>query len=310
MNKGLIVIVGPTAAGKTSVSLSIAKQFRGEIVSGDSMQVYQEMDIGTAKVSKKEQAGIPHHLIDVCRPDKLFSVDDYKQIADQAISDIHQREAVPILVGGTGLYIESVVFGYLMPETPENPTYRMELERWAELNGNIALHQRLEAVDPIAALRIHPNNRRRVIRALEVFQQTGVPFSSQKLKKKPNYHPVVWIGVTMPRELLYDRINHRVDEMMDMGWLEEVAKLRKKGYHLSETAEKAIGYRELFQVLDHKLTLEEAIHKIKQQTRKYAKRQLTWFRRISMIKWFDMTQANALKEIQHWTAGEFNTGRE
>jgi tRNA dimethylallyltransferase len=302
----LLVIVGPTAVGKTALSVRLAQLFSGEILSGDSTQVYRGMDIGTAKVTPDEQQDIPHHLIDICNPDENFSVSQFQELATQTIAAIHKRNHLPILVGGTGLYVEAVVYGYHIPKSGQQPQLREQLEK----EDAYALHARLEAVDPLSAARIHPHNRRRVIRALEVYLQTGRPFSAQTNRRKPRYKRVLWLGLTMPRSLLYQRINQRVEEMLAQGWLDEVEKLQKQGYHTEYQSMRAIGYRELAQVLAGEMTLQEAIPKIQQATRKYAKRQLTWFRRIKEIRWFDRTQPGVEKEIEHWIAGECNAYRE
>lgn len=302
----LLVIVGPTAVGKTALSVHLAKLFSGEILSCDSTQVYRGMNIGTAKVTPDEQQGIPHHLLDICNPDENFSVSQYQKLATQTIAAIQQRGHLPILVGGTGLYVEAVVYGYHIPKSGQKPELREALEK----EDSYALHTRLKTVDPLSAARIHPHNRKRVIRALEVYLQTGRPFSAQTNRRKPRYKRVLWLGLTMPRSLLYQRVNQRVEEMIAHGWLDEVKMLLKQGYHTELQSMHAIGYRELAQVLTGHMTLREAIPKIQQATRKYAKRQLTWFRRIKEIHWFDRTQPGVEKEIEHWIAGECNAYRE
>lgn len=302
----LLVIVGPTAVGKTALSVRLAQLFSGEILSGDSTQVYRGMDIGTAKVTSDEQQGIPHHLINICDPNENFSVSQYQELATQTIAAIQKRNHLPILVGGTGLYVEAVVYGYHIPNSGQNPKLREELEK----EDSYALYMRLRDIDPLAADRIHPHNRQRMIRALEVYLQTGRPFSAQTNRRKPRYKRVLWLGLTMPRPLLYQRINQRVEEMMAQGWMDEVDKLLNQGYHTELQSMRAIGYRELAQVLAGEMTLQEAIPKIQQATRKYAKRQLTWFRRIKEIHWFDRTQPGVEKEIEHWIAGECNAYRE
>jgi tRNA dimethylallyltransferase len=309
MSGPLLVIVGPTAVGKTSLSLSMARGFRGEIVSGDSMQVYRHMDIGTAKVTAQERAQIPHHLIDIVDPDYPFSVEEYQRLAREAIEDIHRRGRLPILVGGTGLYIQSVTHGYLLPGVEGNPELRNALHRFADEEGNEKLWEKLRAVDPETAGRLHPNDRRRIIRALEVYEATGVPFSKLQRKVSPRYD-MLWIGLTMPRQRLYERINRRVDRMLEEGLVEEVEVLRKKGYHRDLTSMQALGYKEIMMYLDGEISLEEAVDAIKRGTRKYAKRQLSWFRRLPEVHWFDVSEPESAEEIWGLAAGKFPAYKE
>lgn len=309
MNPDLLVIIGPTAVGKTALSLRLAEEFRGEIISGDSMQVYRGMDIGTAKASEEERARIPHHLIDIIDPDVPFSVQEFQQLAREKIEEIYRRDHLPMLVGGTGLYVEAVTHGYDLPRVPENTELRQELRRLAEQHGNEALHQRLREADPETAQKLHPNDRKRIIRALEVYHVTGKPFSQMVGKRETPYH-LLWIGLTMPRELLYDRINQRVDQMVSRGLVEEVKRLKEKGYHRGLTSMQAIGYKEIMSYLEGEMTLSEAIDLIKKGTRKFAKRQLSWFRRIPEIRWFDVTEEQSFEEIQRLVAGKFPHYRE
>jgi tRNA dimethylallyltransferase len=305
----LLVIVGPTAVGKTALSLDLAKTFDGEIISGDSMQVYRDMDIGTAKVSPEEQKEVPHHMIDLIDPDTPFSVQEFQKLARQKIAEISARGRLPMLVGGTGLYIEAVTHDYDLPHVPENPGLRDELRGLAESKGNEYLYRRLSEVDPNAAAKLHPNDLRRIIRALEVYYVTGKPFSSLKGKGTSPYD-ALWIGLTMPRELLYERINRRVDQMIEDGLVEEVKRLKERGYHLGLTSMQAIGYKEIMSYLNGEMTLDEAVHSIKKGTRKYAKRQLSWFRRLKEIHWFDVTEPQCLGEIRKLVAGKFHLPRE
>ncbi|TCS93808.1 tRNA (adenosine(37)-N6)-dimethylallyltransferase MiaA [Hazenella coriacea] len=304
MKTQLLVIVGPTAVGKTALSIELAKQIHGEILSGDSMQVYREMDIGTAKASMEERMEIPHHLIDMIDPDHPFSVQDFQQLARKTITDIVSRNHFPILVGGTGLYIESVIHSYQMPHVEEDLSLRQELNEYAEKHGNEALHRRLYEVDPASAVKLHPNDRRRIIRAMEVYQVTGKPLSELKGKKESPYTPL-WIGLTMPRDQLYERINRRVDAMIELGLIDEVKRLKERGYHRGLTSMQAIGYKEIMSYLQGEISLEQAIDMIKQGTRKYAKRQLSWFRRLQEIHWFDVTKDGSFAEIQRLVAGKF-----
>lgn len=309
MKPELLVIVGPTAVGKTRLSVRLAKQFHGEIISGDSMQVYRGMDIGTAKIMPGEMEGIPHHLINICEPDQLFSVQEYQQLARQRITEITERGQLPMLVGGTGLYIESVVHDYNMPHVKENTALRKELKEMAQREGKEALHQRLKNVDPVQAGKLHPNDIRRVIRALEVYHLTGKPFSELKRKGTSPFN-TLWIGLTMPRELLYERINRRVDDMIASGLVDEVKQLWSKGYRLHLTSMQAIGYKEIMNYLEGDISFDEAVQMIKQGSRKYAKRQLSWFRRLSEIHWFDITNAKSFQEIEQLIAGKFHSARE
>ncbi|SFJ50450.1 tRNA dimethylallyltransferase [Thermoflavimicrobium dichotomicum] len=309
MNQDLLVIVGPTAVGKTALSLKLAKEFSGEIISGDSMQVYRQMDIGTAKATVEERKEVPHHMIDLIDPDTSFSVQEFQQLAQKSILEVYLRGHLPMLVGGTGLYVESITHGYHMPRVPENREYRAKLAALAEKEGNEALHRRLQEVDPETASRLHPNDRRRIIRALEVYNETGKRFSELK-KKEPSPYRLLWIGLTMPRPLLYQRINERVDQMMAKGLVDEVRKLKEKGYHRGLTSMQAIGYKEIISYLDGEMTLEEAVDLIKKGTRKFAKRQLSWFRRIPEIHWFDVTHDQVYAQIQQLVAGKFPCYRE
>ena len=309
MKEKLVVIVGPTAVGKTSLSVQLAKRFHGEIISGDSMQVYQGMDIGTAKIMPEEMEGVPHHLIDIRRPDQNFSVREYQQLAREKASEIAGRGRLPILAGGTGLYIEAVVHDYAMPHVKEDISRREELHAFARRKGNEALHRRLEKVDPEQAKKLHPNDLRRMIRALEVYYVTGKPFSKLRRKGTSPYE-ALWIGLTMPREQLYERINERVDMMIRQGLVDEVKKLWDQGYGLHLTSMQAIGYKEIVSYLEGEITLDEAIRLIKRGSRKYAKRQLSWFRRIKEIHWFDVTNSQSFREIEELVAGKFPLARE
>lgn len=290
MKHKLLVIVGPTAVGKTSLSLTLAERFDGEIVSADSMQVYKGMDIGTAKVSMAERLRIPHHLIDIVDPDYPFSVAEFQERARRAIQKISERGRLPLLVGGTGLYVQSVTHGYYFSKAHADPSVRKRLRAYGEQYGNAALYERLCRVDPESAERLHTNDVRRIIRALEIYELTGKTMSDylrEQEKKRP--YDTVWIGLTMKREVLYDRINRRVDDMIDRGLIEEVRKLRAKGYTLDLVSMQGLGYKEIMMYLEGEWHLHEAIEAIKQNTRRFAKRQWSWFRRIKEIRWWDMT---------------------
>lgn len=280
----VVVIVGPTAVGKTKTGIELAKAFDGEIVSGDSVQVYRGMDIGSAKVTKEEAEGIPHHLIDICDPDDAMSVAMFQTLARAAIDDIYARGKLPIIVGGTGLYIRSILYDYEFVEQPVDEALRAELERFAEVEGREALHQRLVQLDPERAATIHPNNVRRVVRALEVAMQGD----TQTTDSAPSEHYDFRLFVLhADREILYDRINQRVDAMMEAGLVEEVERLLAQGYRDTQ-AMRAIGYKEMIPFIDGKMSKENAIDLLKQHTRQFAKRQLTWFRHQFDGIWVDM----------------------
>ncbi|SMO56258.1 tRNA (adenosine(37)-N6)-dimethylallyltransferase MiaA [Melghirimyces algeriensis] len=302
--KDLLVIVGPTAVGKTALSLTLAQDFQGEIISGDSMQVYRYMDIGTAKATTEERKSVPHHLIDLVDPDYPFSVEEFQRLAREKIIEIQSRGKLPMLVGGTGLYIQAVTHGYRLPGVKEDPEFRREMHRLADEKGNQFLHKRLQEVDPMTADRLHPNDRRRIIRALEIYQKTGEPLSKGQTYDPPPYR-MLWIGLTMPREQLYERVNDRVDQMMKEGLLDEVEALRRMGYDKDSVSMQALGYKELLSHLNGEISLEEAVHLIKRRTRKFAKRQLSWFRRLPEIHWFDVTFEHSQKEIRRFVAGNF-----
>lgn len=280
----VVVIVGPTAVGKTKTGIELAKAFDGEIVSGDSVQVYRGMDIGSAKVTKEEAEGIPHHLIDICDPDDAMSVAMFQQLARAAIDDIYARGKLPIIVGGTGLYIRSILYDYEFVERPVDEALREELERLAEVKGREALHQRLVQLDPERAATIHPNNVRRVVRALEVAMQGDTQTTDSAPSEHYDYRLFV---LHADREILYDRINQRVDAMMEAGLVEEVERLLAQGYRETQ-AMRAIGYKEIIPFIDGNISKEKATDLLKQHTRQFAKRQLTWFRHQFDGIWVDM----------------------
>ncbi|KAB7664294.1 tRNA (adenosine(37)-N6)-dimethylallyltransferase MiaA [Bacillus sp. B1-b2] len=287
----VVVLIGPTAVGKTSLSIELAKKFNGEIISGDSMQIYKGMDIATAKITKKEMQGIPHHLIDIIEPDESFSVAQFQELVRAKITEITARGKLPIIVGGTGLYIQSVLYDYQFQETASDTDFRSKLEVLADKEGSNVVHDMLRKVDPEAADSIHHHNVRRVIRALEVHHVTGQKMTElQKQQKRELLYDATIIGLTMDRELLYERINLRVDQMVQQGLLEEVSFFYNKGLRNCQSIQ-AIGYKELFQYMDRNQSLEESIEELKQNSRRYAKRQLTWFRNKISVKWFDMTDS-------------------
>lgn len=304
----LLVIIGPTAVGKTKLSIEMAKKFNGEIISGDSMQIYRRMDIGTAKIREDEMEGIPHHLIDIKEPDESFSAAEFQKLVRGKITEIAKRGKLPIIAGGTGLYIQSVIYDYQFSDVSGNEEFRHQLEQKAKEIGNEALHEELKKVDPESAAKIHPNNVRRVIRALEVYYQAGKTRNEYENNGQTDllYHTAV-IGLMMDREQLYGRINARVDKMMNDGLLEEVKTLYEQGLRNCQSIQ-AIGYKEMYQFLDGEISLDEAVEKLKQNSRRYAKRQLTWFRNKMEVKWFDITDVNNLskkeEEISHYVEGK------
>ena len=286
----LIAIVGPTACGKTALSIQLAHKLDGEVVAMDSMQVYRFMDIGTAKPTLTEREGISHHMLDVVDPKDSYSVAEYVRDAKVCIADIHQRGRIPILVGGTGLYLKAVTTSMALGSTQGHPAVRERLNRIAdEKDGNILLHSMLVKIDPETANRLHPNDVRRVIRALEVFEITGVPFSAQKtaLQEDDCPYELCILGLMMDREILYQRIENRVENMMEQGLLQEVKQLMEYGVSKDAQAMQGLGYKELIPVLNEDITLDMAVAQIKLGTRHYAKRQMTWFRRVQDILWSD-----------------------
>ncbi|MFQ9977074.1 tRNA (adenosine(37)-N6)-dimethylallyltransferase MiaA [Clostridium cadaveris] len=285
----ILVLSGPTAVGKTSLSIELAHKLNGEIISCDSMQIYKYMDIGSAKITSEEMDGIPHHMIDIIEPNESFTVADFKERASKLINDIKSRGKLPMLVGGTGLYIDSIICNLSFTDGNKDDEYRIYLESLAKEKGKEYVHKLLEEVDSISAKNIHYNNLKRVIRALEVFKITGKPFSEYNIGKKKYDVPydVYYYVLTMNRGELYERINKRVDIMFDDGLLEEVQKLKDLGYNSEMQSMNGIGYKELLHYLDGNISLEEAKDMIKQGSRNYAKRQLTWFRKDNRVKYLD-----------------------
>ena len=296
----ILAVVGPTASGKTAVAVELAKRLGGEVISCDSMQIYRRMDIGTAKPTREEMSGIAHHLIDAVEPDVPFSCAEYVMRAAQAAKEITARGKLPILCGGTGLYLDRFLCGE-MEETQADEALRASLFAYAESEGIEALHARLLAVDPESAQAIHPNNVKRVVRALEIYEQTGIPkseFDRRSQVVESPYDATV-IGLFYPRrEVLYERINRRVDIMLADGLLEETEKLMQEGvFEVNQTAAQAIGYKELLGYFDGNETLTEAAENLKTATRRYAKRQLTWFSAKPYVKWVDMEQNGQLRSL-------------
>ncbi|WP_210363916.1 tRNA (adenosine(37)-N6)-dimethylallyltransferase MiaA [Bacillus sp. REN3] len=292
----LIVLIGPTAVGKTSLSIELAKRFNAEIISGDSMQIYKGMDIGTAKITQEEMEGIPHHLLDIKEPEESFSTAEFQELVRAKIEEISTRGRLPMIVGGTGLYIQSAIYDYHFTDSPSDQSFREALERQADEDGPEALHQTLKEADPESAARIHPNNIRRVIRALEVIHCTGKTASEVQGDQSPELlYNTALVGLTMDRELLYERINLRVDRMVEQGLLQEVKHLYDKGLRDCQSIQ-AIGYKELYDYFDGNVTLQQAIENLKQNSRRYAKRQLTWFRNKMKVEWFDMSESEDIEK--------------
>lgn len=290
MERRLLAIVGPTATGKSEVGILLAEALGGEIVSADSMQVYRGMDIGTAKPTAQQRARAVHHLIDIIAPDEAFSVSDYQARADAALTDIWGRGRQPILVGGSGLYVRAVLEEMDFSRVPPDPDLRDRLREEARSRGTRALHERLAEIDPEAAARIHPNDQKRIIRALEVAEGTagrGPGLGKVDRPDGPRYNARQY-GLTLAREELYQRIDARVDEMMAAGLVEEVRALLDQGYRDSLVAMKGLGYAQMAPYVRGRITLEEAVRRLKRDTRRFAKRQMTWFRADPSIEWVDL----------------------
>lgn len=285
--KPLIVITGPTAVGKTDLSIRLAKDINGEIISADSIQIYKYMDIGSAKVMPEEMNGVVHHLIDELYPDEEFNVYTFKKMANTAMDGIYARGSVPVIAGGTGFYIQSVLYDINFDEEQGEKEYRHQLEKLAEEKGNVFIHNMLKAVDEESAAIIHMNNTKRVIRALEYYNETGKKFSQNNEEQRQNESPYEfkYFVLNMDRDKLYERINMRVDMMVKAGLVEEVENLLKMGYHKDLNSMQGIGYKEILSYLNGETSLEDAIETLKQNTRHFAKRQLTWFRREKTVTW-------------------------
>ena len=292
MKRPLLILTGPTAAGKTALSIQAAKAFDGEIISADSMQVYKGMDIGSAKIRRDEMDGVPHHLIDVLEPEEPFHVVKFQELARAAMEEIYERGHLPIITGGTGFYIQALLYDIDFTENDADPAYRETLERLAMERGAAYLHGLLKERDPKAAQEIHENNVKRVIRALEFYEKTGTPISVHNAAQREQESPYrfAYVVLNRNREELYRRIDRRVDQMMEAGLLEEVDTLRKRGYDRSYVSMQGLGYKELLAYLDGECTLEEAVYILKRDTRHFAKRQLTWFKRERDTDWLSLDQ--------------------
>ena len=293
----LLVIVGPTAVGKTEIAIELAHRLRGEVISADSVQVYRYMDIGTAKPTLEERRGVPHHMIDIVDPDIDFTVYDYQQMAKNCIREVHNRGKLPILTGGTGLYIKAVVDDYTFCSGKVNPSLRRYLQEEMELKGKDTLFRLLREVDPLAAERVHPNDSRRIIRALEFFYLTGEPISVQweRTRKKQSNYQLFMVGIAMERTYLYERINRRVELMLEKGLLKEVKGLLERGFKSDLKSMQSLGYFHLANFLEGNWDWETAVNTFKKDTRRYAKRQLTWFRADQRIMWLEQKPGNTKK---------------
>lgn len=296
----VLILVGPTAVGKTAFSIACAKKYNGEILSADSMQIYRGMDIGTAKVTPEEMDGIPHYGLDLIDPDEPYTVADFQAYADRVIRDIHARGKLPIVVGGTMLYVKSLTNHLDFTEASADLEFRARLQTVADEQGGEFLHKQLQAIDSTTAERLHPNDVKRIIRALEVYETTGKPMSEAYSEQPPDskYNSLV-VGLNLAdRDVLYERINRRVDLMMKQGLVEEVQALLAKGYTRELQSMQGIGYKEIVDYLEGRVTLEEAVDAVKQGSRRYAKRQLSWWRRETSIHWFDSQETTFLTRFE------------
>lgn len=288
LKKPLIILTGPTAVGKTHLSIRLAKAVQGEIISADSMQVYRHMDIGSAKIRPEEMEGVPHHLIDCLNPDEDFNVVRFQEMAKEAMAHIYQRGHIPILTGGTGFYIQAITGDIDFTQHGEDNSYRLALEKKAAEEGAQSLHDMLQKVDPLSAQTIHANNVKRVIRALEYYNQTGQPISSHNLEQRQKTSPyqLAYFVLNDERSRLYQRIDQRVDEMISSGLVKEVETLKAMGCHPGMVSMQGLGYKEILAYLEGDCSLEEAVYILKRDTRHFAKRQITWFKREQDVEWF------------------------
>ncbi len=287
--KPLVILTGPTAVGKTALSIKLASEIGGEIISADSMQVYRQMDIGSAKIKPEEMGGIPHHLIDILEPEEEFNVCLFEKLALEAIEQIYERGHIPVVVGGTGFYIQALLYQIDFTEEETDTAYRDKLWQLGEEKGNHYLHELLRKVDPESAEEIHENNRKRVIRALEFYENCGKPISThnKEQRQKTSAYNSCYFVLTDDRKKLYERIESRVDQMLSKGLVDEVRTLKERGCNASMVSMQGLGYKEILEYLDGRCSLLEAVEKIKKETRHFAKRQLTWFRREKDVIWLD-----------------------
>lgn len=300
--KEVLILAGPTAVGKTAISIELAKRLNGEIISADSMQIYKYMDIGSAKISKEEMQGVKHHLIDIIKPDTSFSAAEFKKLASMKIDNITEKDRLPMLVGGTGLYINSLIYNYGFTEVDKDEEYRKCLQELADRNGKEYVHNMLKEIDAESFKRLYPNDLKRVIRALEVYKLSGKTIS-EAINNDDIYnipYKIYYFVLNMDREKLYERINSRVDKMIENGLINEVMKLKEMGYNSNMQSMKGIGYKEILFYLEGKLSLKEAIEMVKQGSRNYAKRQLTWFRKDNRVNWINKDDFNNDNEIAEY----------
>ncbi len=297
MHFPLVVIAGPTAAGKSKLAVDLALKLNGEIISADSVQMYKYFNIGAAKLTLEEQKGVPHHLFDILEPDEQFSVAQFQALARRKIKEIQERGRLPFLVGGTGLYIQAVIDPFEFPETKGYEVIRKRLRRLWNAGKKEQIYQKLQAVDPVSAERIHPNDFRRISRALEVYQLTGRPISSYKYKKKKSLYCLEMVGLTYKRAELYQRIEKRVDKMFAEGLIEEARSILSRGYSKELKPFKTLGYKQVIKYLEGSYDFDEAVAETKKATRNYAKRQLTWFRRDKRICWSYLKEGDDYQEI-------------
>lgn len=295
----MVVLTGPTAVGKTELSIQLAQKLDGEIISADSMQIYQKMDIGTAKIRKEEMDGIPHHLIDVLDPSEEFNVARFQEMAKDALAGIYRRGRIPLIVGGTGFYVQGLLYDIDFTKEEQDFRYRENLQKKAKEEGAQAIHKMLQAVDPASAQKIHPNNIKRVIRALEFYHLNGRKISehNEQESRKESPYRFAYFVLNQNRTTLYERINHRVDLMLEAGLVEEVRRLKEAGYGKNLVSMQGIGYKEVLDYLDGKMTLEETADQIKKDTRHFAKRQLTWFGREKEVIMIDKDKYETEEEI-------------
>ena len=295
--ENLVIITGPTGIGKTELSLELAKKYKGEIISSDSMQIYKKLNIGTAKIDL-DKTSIPHHMIDIIEPSDNFTVADFKNSAKKIITDINNRGGLPFLVGGTGLYINSLVYNLDFTETEPDYEYRDELREILEEEGSEFLYEKLQDQDRTMAEKIHKNNGQRIIRALEILKSGNK--KGDNFREENKDYNLIYIGLNMDRAKLYEKINQRVDKMIDLGLVDEVKNLLDEGLDKKSQSLKAIGYKEVISYLDGEIDFDEMVDLIKKNSRHYAKRQLTWFRRDKRIKWFDRESDTILSDIENY----------
>ena len=295
--ENLVIITGPTGIGKTELSLELAKKYKGEIISSDSMQIYKKLNIGTAKIDLNKTS-IPHHMIDIIEPSDNFTVADFKSSARKIITDINNRGGFPFLVGGTGLYINSLVYNLDFTETEPDYEYRDELREILEEEGSEFLYKKLQDQDRNMAEKIHKNNGQRIIRALEILKNGNK--KGDNFREENNDYNLIYIGLNMDRSKLYEKINQRVDKMIDLGLIDEVKNLLDEGLDKNSQSLKAIGYKEVISYLDGEIDFDEMVDLIKKNSRHYAKRQLTWFRRDKRIKWLDRESETILSDIENY----------